>query len=144
MRFGLITGGFVSNKGLAKLMRKEGRLDTGQYINEDGIRCALGVVEDYHRDVDAEHVVHFHVGASLTGPAMTYLNKAFNEKYGCGIAGANDMFIGTREARAEHMAKLFGGLDNPDFRPQLVIRELPESKPDTDDDDSGRGVLVAA
>jgi len=90
-------GESITGKEAAALIRKEGKLTTKNYINRNGARCAVGVLEEWSL-----------VPISLFGKKRIRLMENHTVLL---VMGWNDRFRGTNSERAEYMAQKFEALE---------------------------------
>ena len=96
------TGERFTGHALAALIRKEGRLITGPYINvSTGERCTLAVIDDYQPDYPRLAARFWEIDPY----------PAYRAVHGTSYVSDNEAFLGTPEERAEYMAPRFEALD---------------------------------
>jgi hypothetical protein len=94
-------GNVISFLGIAALIEQEGKLGRGDFYNPaNGLRCAMGVIEQHQND--------YRMHCPMIPRSKRNLTKLFQkhiEEFG--VSHANDRFSGSPEKRAKYMAKQF-------------------------------------
>lgn len=88
----------------AILIRQEGKLGSGSFLNENtGLRCILGVLGDYTKHNRDKYKNSYYASRFIKSSSLNDLSVWLG-----GVPTMlNDDFIGSPEARAIYMAELF-------------------------------------